>query len=464
MTTLHDRLADLAAHSPDAPFGHGHQGGELWERGLRFHRRRRTGTAVVVTAAVLALIALGSVTWLRSPAAVEPLPADSPGGMPDRIFAASEWLPETDGHPLGQLAAAYPSIRHRFGLEVHRGDDSLEVSLDLAGGYEHGVVGVSATTGEYRFLDLPGLVENDDSYYGTWSLAPDGRYVVYLYAAAGGDLARGAGSGVAIYDTRTGVVRRHPVKSERGIQLEQFFWTSPGTVVAAYGLVDTGDHDDGNYSTKRGVYPLVVDVDQGTAHDLVTMVRTFGVSSAGPGFVVMETLDGYVEVDPATGTILRDLGKHAPHGVWDPSGTRAADGETSSGGDVGFTPVELATLPATPGGKLTREHIPTNGVKVFSVYSWLDEDHLAVLEVVGETGQGLRVSSLDIHSATTRPLVTVSNDNVDTQLATALLTEPTVPGIEPPTPVDPRKVTGLGVGIVVAAAVALIMWRRRVRP
>src|SRR3954467_4864466 len=110
MTTLHDRLADLAEDAPAAQPEPG-----LWDQGLRYRRRRRTGRGVVLSMAAVALVVLGSVTWLRSPAAVEPLPADSPGGMPDHIYAASRWLPGTDDSgPLGPIAALFRSERESW--------------------------------------------------------------------------------------------------------------------------------------------------------------------------------------------------------------------------------------------------------------------------------------------------------------------------------------------------------------
>jgi hypothetical protein len=158
MTTLHDRLADLAG---DAPHAHPQPG--LWDRGQRYRRRRSAGTVVVLAVAAVALVVLGSVTWLRSPSAVEPLPADSPGGMPDHLYAASGWLPGTDdAGPLGPIAALVPAVRQTWT------------------GQENAILGVSATTGTYRFLDLPGLATTDLSISPPWSLSPDGRYVAYL--------------------------------------------------------------------------------------------------------------------------------------------------------------------------------------------------------------------------------------------------------------------------------------------
>jgi hypothetical protein len=426
---------------------------------------------VVAVIAAVALVVLGSATWLRSPAAVAPLPADSPGGMPDRLYpSVSEWLPGTDGAgPLGPIAAVLPAIRHTWGLDLST-DRGVEVSL--GGERSDGIVGVSASTGAYRFLDLPGLAKSE--FGGSWSLSADGKYVAYMYRAPGSHAAVSAVSGteaadgVALYDTRTGEVRRHEIASEHGVAAHDWFWTGHGTVVVEYGLVS----DDGTGSD-RADRPLVWDVHVQAPHELRSALRTFGIGGAGPGFVVMDTLEeinseglpayGHVMVDPATGTILRDLGKHAPDGVWDPSGTRTAVSQAGNGDANGITPVVISTLPTSPDGKVTRELVP-GGVRVGEIYSWVDEDHLVVLQVEGVTDQTLRVASLDIHTGKARPLVALSAYPDEVQLAGDLLAAPTVPGIEPPRPLDPRKVTAGGVLVAFAALVALIMWRRRVQP
>lgn len=248
MTTLHDRLTHLAEDAPQAlPVP------ELWDRGLRYRRRRRAGTAVVLAVAAATLVALGSATWLRSPAAVAPLPADSPGGMPDHIYAASEWLPGTDdAGPLGPIALLEPTFRHTWT------------------GQEDTLVGVSATTGEYRFVDLPGLTTTSSSPKPPWSLSPDGRYVAYLYRSSGAELPSEAATGVALYDTSTGAVRKQPLPSDLGVRQSAWYWTASDTVVLDYGPVITAN----GAGWKHAEHPLVWNVHVERPHDLLTAVPT----------------------------------------------------------------------------------------------------------------------------------------------------------------------------------------------
>ncbi|MCW2794154.1 MAG: hypothetical protein JWO76_3252, partial [Nocardioides sp.] len=132
MTTLHDRLSRLADEAPVALPEPG-----LWQRGRRYRRRRRAGTLAIVGAAVLALGVLAGTTWQRS-SVDGPQPANSAPALPDRIWSPSPWLEGTDdAGELGQLAAI---------IDAERGSWI---------GKSPGLVGVSATTGEYRFLDLP---------------------------------------------------------------------------------------------------------------------------------------------------------------------------------------------------------------------------------------------------------------------------------------------------------------------
>ncbi|MFI2706715.1 hypothetical protein ACH5WX_04140, partial [Nocardioides sp. CER28] len=68
MSTLHERLAELAE---DAPVG-GALPEDLWDRGRRIARRRRLGTATIAAVACLALALVGVLGWQRGRTSVEP--------------------------------------------------------------------------------------------------------------------------------------------------------------------------------------------------------------------------------------------------------------------------------------------------------------------------------------------------------------------------------------------------------
>ena len=67
MTDLHERLERLAG---DAPYDA--RPGELWQRGKRLHRVRRTGTLAILVATGAFMSAMGALNWLS---ASSPTPA-----------------------------------------------------------------------------------------------------------------------------------------------------------------------------------------------------------------------------------------------------------------------------------------------------------------------------------------------------------------------------------------------------
>src|SRR5688572_17021851 len=122
MSTLHDRLSDLADEAPTGPPPR-----DLWESGRRLHRRRRLGTAVVVATSVALIGGLAGLSWSRSDVDVQPAGPHTELGIPDRFYLPSERLPGTDDTgPIGPLSV-------------------------VLSGYER-LVGVSGT-GEYAYLD-----------------------------------------------------------------------------------------------------------------------------------------------------------------------------------------------------------------------------------------------------------------------------------------------------------------------
>lgn len=150
MTTLHDRLADLAA---DAPAGQAEP--DLWDRGRRLVRRRRD-TQVIAGATAALVAALGIGWWQQSPGPVAPASAEAELRLPDRFYEPGGWLPGTgDSGPIGPLAAVLGAERSSW-----------------TGG-DYGVVGISGATGDYRFLDLPDDAVTDSTTPDV-ALSPDG--------------------------------------------------------------------------------------------------------------------------------------------------------------------------------------------------------------------------------------------------------------------------------------------------
>jgi hypothetical protein len=114
----------------------------------------------------------------------------------------------------------------------------------------------------------------------------------------------------------------------------------------------------------------------------------------------------------------------------------------------------LDRQPAVPGSKRT-----------FAVLEWLDEDTLVTWRA---TEAGLPRSDLArvaVASGRSEELVRLPEYGWGIfQFATDLLDAPSVHAEEPPSPLDPRITAGLAVGTALAAGVALLLWRRRVRP
>lgn len=203
-TPVTDRLQRLAEHAPPR-LGDPDQ---LWSRGRRRQRARWAGTAACLV--LLAVLGGGAV-----PAFVDrtqDLVADTPQGalhLPDVVRQPGEWEPAFDGAP-GPLVAAGVAARGGWW------------------GSRPALWGVSATTGESRFLDLPEVA------FRLVALSADGRRLAYWFTdedieALPGNREPGASippptAGVAVVDLATGDIERWDLEAPHGLLDDGLAW------------------------------------------------------------------------------------------------------------------------------------------------------------------------------------------------------------------------------------------------
>ncbi|MCW2792294.1 MAG: hypothetical protein JWO76_1392, partial [Nocardioides sp.] len=413
------------------------------------------GTLAIVGAAVLALGVLAGTTWQRS-SVDGPQPAGGRSGLPDRIWSPSPWLEGTDdAGPLGQLAALVSGERGSWT------------------GKSYGLAGISATTGEYRFLDLP---DGEAERAGT-ALSPDGRHVAYwLTGTTTGspNSDRGPVVGLGVYDTATGEVRRAKIPTEHGLDPYLLLWADADRVVFSAGQYVGGDADSlMDQSSSRLGRVLVWDLADEAPVALAGLGNGYiEVFSAGAGRIAVAAEHRrYRVID--LGDRSRDRRLELSEEVWgslvvSPGGDRVA-GVRSARREAGVDGVPNGLLAGSPPARrgagvqpVQLARVPTSG-RTFEVLSWIDEDHVAVERAVGDCCLGRAVFLDTVSTGASQQLVRFP-DPRDIEVATDLLGAPTLPGVEPPRPLDPRVVGGLGTGTVVLALSALVLWRRRVRP
>jgi len=370
------------------------------------------------------------------------------------VYHPSRFLAGTDDEgPLGQLALIAPAER----------------------GSRQGIVGISATTGEYRFLDLPRWVEGSKV-----SLAPDGKHVAYWttghttgtpYAdpMLGGDGEKKAIAGVAIYDTLTGRVQQTMLSTRHGMSDEDLYWRDSKTVYF-------GDWQLENTHAAGRARFLSVTVD-------------------GPGPVGItdeqaSLMDGHRNADGST-LVSRRNGL-----TWDVQG-----GPVGPGVDSGPTTVRLpATLPEkhSTGDQPNYDYAALAGSRIVvgvdvtpslsqpllvgdvdargeisglalvgdrfqdaQVLGWHD-DH--TLLAYGRDRRGGIIAAIDVSSGGLSALERTEGWGTDIDPAIDVLRGDLVHGLKPPNPIDPRlRNAGFLAGALVLAGAVLWVVRRRRR-
>ncbi|MBU2075029.1 MAG: hypothetical protein KKE65_10445 [Actinobacteria bacterium] len=438
MSTLHERLGDLAGSAPLPP-----PDPDLWDRARRYHRRRRVGTAAVAATCVLAVLALvGLDTWQRSPS-IEPAAPGTDPALPARLWEPSAWLPGTDGEPTGPLAALMEAERKSL----------------LSSG--PGVVGVSATTGEYRFLDLP--EDAHESMVGH-ALSPDGAKVAYwLTGEPSGDPQTHGGQslpvvGVAVWDARTGAVVRHEVETEHGLAAYELLWADGDRVVLSWGQERVGDQaptrKQGGSMPDDGLRVWEPGTGEPTAIGLTWTIDAD--STNGRGQVLLSTNSRSV-LDLSTG---RRTGPDRLGAKYGGVSALSPDGRTVAYPKGASNPNRLFLSEQGQEPRLLLDE------KVWAAVGWRDEDTVAFVT---------RDTDLDPIPATIETISLSTGDRTELidagtfqpwpgNLATDLLAVEPRDFAEPPSPWNPRIVAGLVGFAVLVALIWLWGWRRSARP
>jgi hypothetical protein len=430
--TLHQRFADLAEDAPESPTPPG-----IWTEGRRRARSRRVGTAVVAAAMTVALVAVGGFALHRGSA---PHYAGQPGaqpGLPSQIYHPSPWLSGTDGHPPGQLSMLIPGKR---------------------GGWPHyhwGMVGVSATTGAYHYLEIPGCLD-------VYDLSPDGQHVSCFTGTGSGE--HEVLRGLAVYDTVTGHLDRWTPRSGR-VGLNTVAWNGNGAI-----------------SFRAGQASYLWHFENGAPRPISShLTRTVG--TAGTADLYLSGHHGYFYLDPAhhrqVERVTLPAGQRAtgPAAV-SPSGRRVAMTGVShaSGSSDTSSPTSswLQVGETSAGGQVGRFARVPAAVQWPLIVGWADEQHLLVVSEVSPHGAigssdpngRYALDSVDVGTGQVVQVAGMSDEQTSEGaiFATSMLGAPTRDFPAPPHPINQRLELGLVVGLLLLGGVALVIWRRRVRP
>jgi hypothetical protein len=447
---LREQLADLATEAPAPAVG---DAGALWAVGKRRHRRR-TAAGVLAAAGLIAGVGSLGLALPGDAGTVDPSSV-APSGtsrLPDHLYAPSQWLDGTaeDG-PIGPLA------------------------LVIGGQFRHetdapGLVGVSAVTGEYRFLDLPGRHETETAEVSEIALSADGSRVAYWYG--GKDSKREFmtnADGVAVYDTVTGKVQRHPVDSPTTLLGESLLWVGDQLVLTAFDA-DAGSSNSANNGRTLVWTPKTDQLERRgdlLQADRLSVDGNSVVQGAGR---TVRWIDPLGRTRGASISVLQDGAVYAS-----PDGSQIAtrrdpdDAATETGAAapavVGGPALTLADRgPLIPPRVWQLRDVP--GPKVHEIEGWRDNQHIVVLPELKDDSPW-QYASLDIQTGDLKPLV-ISGGNAGAgnyAFASEAWTWPSVPASEPDWPHDGRLLPGLlAAGAIVLGAGSFLFWRRsRVR-
>jgi hypothetical protein len=440
-----DRLERLAVHAP---------GGAIDPDAVWTHGRRRQ--RVRLGAALAAVVAVGLLGTTATPLLIERAQRVEPAGSDDRMV-----LPDVIRQP-GGWEPQFPSTPGRLSA----------VGIGTRGGLlsDHTAAwGLSATTGESRFLDLPDAVFDHEAEP---VLSADGRRLAYWIAGdiSGESLRSTAGLdhddvvGVAVMDLTTGEVERWEDEAVNGLSVRGMAWAgdtlwwTAGTLTS---LRDGGTHSLNTTHTWRwGSTPrLLEDLPDDVSLTTASIDPRGFLSSHGTAATGASRVDLTGEV--TTIRFVTDEAVSSPH--------LAPDGRRVAGMEQGRQArVVLADLPllvgTIEGSRAVMDRV--NPVAAEMVVGWRSPTEVVLLHGSpgGDTdGDGIRetrelwVADLsDLDRPGFAPWIWVQAHAMP-QFAADALAGDVVPAPDAPFAPDPRLV---GLGLLVAAFVG---WRIAVR-
>jgi hypothetical protein len=429
-TDLHDRLGDLAARTPL-----GSPPPDLWQRGVR--RRRVVAVGRVAVALVLVfLVGIGGWTWHQA-RPIEPARSSGTPHLPDRLFNPSPWL-SAFGAPPGPLIALVPAARK-----------SLFHTTD-------GLVGVTASSGQYGFLDLPpDAVMDAERPASPPSLSPDGRHVAFWTTGSptgtpNTNLVGVTITGVGVYDTETGHVVQATLQTLHGLNPDLLRWADDHTLVLGLAHAKYGDEDPNSCCEGHWDGLATWDIDGTSAPEMLTKPMPLFVSnevtSAGGGVLVWSNSGRRVHViDPRPPGRDQEfhLSSSTDYAVLSPDHDRLAVVSNLARGRllVGELPERERDH-----GSSVRLHEPTSARGFVRVVAWQDDAHVVVQRRLEERARAaFRLEVVDVSTGRAQVLVEQarSNDERDpagTEFAAGLFSAPVAEAVPPPRPWSRRAI------------------------
>jgi hypothetical protein len=397
----------------------------------------------------VALIAVLSLVTVQR--ATPPAPAvdtDSAPTLPDRVYDVSPWLPV--GMPGELVVAAQLTTRGTWTGEVP-------------------AIAVLTGSGRYLHLDAPDISETSN---GGVAVAPDGRHLAYWATGTPSASPQTSGgqtvpvTGVVVVDVLTGDLRRHDVPTEHGISPEGLLWADDDTLLGGQSQPQVGD--DGPRD-RQGIYRTDPSwqwdvLGEGAPSDLPPGVEIDSFAEATDGQLLVRRRLIDLETGTERRTPLRSGTGSA--GFDGANAYLRADGVLAELGGRGMAdkvPTRV-TIAAVTTDDTTQRVVPRTA-GTYQVLGWRD-DHLVVTRSrrTADLDQAFDMYAVDPTTGKGELVSRGGSQMLAWTWATDLLSAPVVEGIEPPSPMGPRVVAGLGAALLTGTVLGLVLWRRRVRP